>query len=126
MRPVVFTLVVLFSIHAKAQDGLIAYVPKGHVDRAADSEEIVLTSTTEQGVYTVRVPAGTYRVDVLDDRGDPLTKQPLIVGERFDVRGLRASTYTLRAHTPNGIRIRRFALLGKGASLWAVDAEPVR
>ncbi len=123
LLPLLFTLI---AYQATAQDGLIAYVPKKNIERAADSETIILTSTDQQGVYGLTLPAGTLRIDVLDNRGDLLTQPPLIYDGRMDVRGLRASTYTIRAHTAHGIRIRRFALLGAGASLWAIDAEPVR
>jgi hypothetical protein len=111
---------------ALAQDELIAYVPRKHIERTADENTIQLTSTTTPGVYQLALPEGTLFVDVLDPRGSPLSPQPPMSEGTIDVRGLRASTYTLRAHTSTGIRIRRFALMGEGASLWAIDAEPVR
>lgn len=101
-------------------------MPVRHIDRTADAAEIVLTSTDRSGFYRVSVPAGTIAVDVLNARGQRVEPQPHIENGLIDIRGLRASTYTIRAHTDRGIRIRRFALMGEGASLWAIDAEPVR
>ena len=114
------------AFQVNGQDELIAYVPKKNIERTADSEAIILTSTDQPGIYGLTLPEGTISIDVLDNRGDLLTEVPLISDGRLDVRGLRASTYTIRAHTAHGIRIRRFALLGAGASLWAIDAEPVK
>ena len=126
LRVLPLAIVLLLGHHSIAQEELVAYVPKGHIDRAADTEDITLTSTDRHGLYAISLPAGTLHVDMLDSRGQRLTTQPLLVDGILDVRSLRASTYTLRAHTRNGIRIRRFALMGRGASLWAIDAEPVK
>jgi hypothetical protein len=104
---------------------MIAYVPRKHVERTADNERITLTSTSDQGIYLVELPEGTLELDVLDPRGDRMEPQPQFANGRLDIRSLRAGTYTIRAHTADGITIRRFALLGTGASLWAIDAEPV-
>lgn len=126
MRPGFVMMLLLITGLSAAQEGLVAYVPKQRIAHSADSQEIGLTSTSEQGVYAVQLPNDTYKVDMLDERGDLLMQQPSFIEGRLDIRGMKAATYTLRAHTHKGIRIRRFALLGKGSSLWAVDAEPVR
>jgi hypothetical protein len=109
----------------RAQDDLVAYVPKRNISRMADSETITLTSTGQHGIYRLTVPSGTVTIDVLDARGEKLLRQPPIENGILNVRALKASTYTIRAHSPSGISIRRFALMGRGASLWAIDAEPV-
>lgn len=126
MKPLLTLIVVLSAASATAQDELIAYMPRKHIDRTADSELIVLTSTNEPGVYAIDLPEGTLSIDVLNAKGDLVRPQPEVVDGHIDIRALRASTYTIRAHTLDGIAIRRFALLGEGASLWAIDAEPVK
>lgn len=109
-----------------AQDDMIAYVPRKHLARVADSGSIVLTGTNESGIYLLDVPAGTWYVDLLGAGGDKLEPQPVVANGKIDIRQLKPSTYTIRAHRASGITIRRFALLGRGANLWAIDAEPAR
>lgn len=113
----------IMGVHA--QEDLVAYVPRSNVARVADNETITLTSTGQHGVYRLSVPEGTIAIDVLNARGAKLDRQPPIQNGTINVRALKASTYTIRAYTASGIAIRRFALLGRGASLWAIDAEPV-
>ena len=126
MKPLLTLMIVLYTTVATAQDDLIAYMPKKHIERTADSERIMLTSTGEQGVYTIDLPEGTISVDVLNAKGGLAVPQPEVLDGHIDIRQLRASTYTIRAHTIDAIVIRRFALMGEGASLWAIDADPVR
>ncbi len=118
-------VLLLITLSTHAQDDLVAYVPRRNVARVADTEAIGLTSTGRHGVYRISVPEGTIAIDVLNARGEKLERQPPIENGTINVRALKASTYTIRAHTASGIAIRRFALLGRGASLWAIDAEPV-
>lgn len=126
MKAVSVIAAMVSCLAVNAQDELVAYVPRKHIDRTADADVIQLTSTTTPGVYQLSLPERTLFVDVLDPRGAPLAQQPRVSDGTIDIRGLRASTYTIRAHTASGILIRRFAFMGEGAGLWAIDAEPVR
>ncbi|MFZ1686400.1 MAG: hypothetical protein WAU70_03195 [Flavobacteriales bacterium] len=106
---------------AHAQDELIAYVPRHAPVRTADSEKIAIIGSDSAGMYRFTLPEGTYAVDLLTAQGKRLDPQPPIVNGTVDVREMKPGTYTVRAHTFEGISIRRFALLRRAGTAWAID-----
>lgn len=117
-----YLLATLFvGTFAQAQDELVAYVPRRAPVHTADSEEIAIIGSDSAGIYRFKVPEGTYAVDLLTAHGKRLDHQPAIANGTVDVREMKPGTYTLRAHTYEGIRIRRFALLRRGSATWTID-----
>ncbi|MBK6775697.1 MAG: T9SS type A sorting domain-containing protein [Flavobacteriales bacterium] len=121
MRHSILLAMLLALSSARAQDELVAYEPRRAPVRTADSEEIAIIGSDSAGLYRFAVPEGTYAVDLLNAQGKRLEPQPPISNGTVDVRNMKPGTYTVRAHTFEGISIRRFSLLRRGATSWAVD-----
>ena len=111
----------LISSFVQAQDELVAYVPRRAPVHTADSQDIAIIGSDSAGIYRFAVPEGTYAVDLLTAQGKRLEPQPPIANGAVDVRAMKPGTYTVRAHTFEGIRIRRFALLRRASTAWAID-----
>jgi hypothetical protein len=116
---VAFLLVV--TAYPQADD-LAVMTPPRPFARTADDARIELTEGSTPGMATLRTPEGTYQLDVLNVRGKVVRSTTTDL-DRLDVRKLRPGTWTLRAHTPEGILVRRFMVFERGSIAWAA---PVR
>jgi len=121
MRHPIIIILLLSCAYAQAQDEAVAYVPRRGPVHTADSEDIAIIGSGAAGIYRFTVPEGTYEVDLLTAQGKRLDPQPPVANGTVDIRGMKPGTYTVRAHTFDGIRIRRFALLRRASSAWALD-----
>lgn len=121
MRHAIIFVLTLVGPIAQAQEELVAYVPRRAPVHTADTENIAIIGSDSAGVYRFAIPEGTYAIDLLTAHGKRLEPQPPISNGTVDVRGLKPGTYTVRAHTFEGIRIRRFALLRRANTTWAID-----
>lgn len=118
-------LVLLFApcipLHAQVDD--IAYVPKAALERTADDIRISFRDLAELGMVELVLPPGTFQVDLLNAQGNVVRE--MAQEPTFDLRNLRPGTWTVRAHCPSGIRVRRFVVLGRGGTMW-VDQRRMR
>ncbi|MEO8069543.1 MAG: hypothetical protein ABI599_17730 [Flavobacteriales bacterium] len=121
MRNAILLVLILAGPIAQGQEELVAYVPRHAPVRTADTEDIAIVGSDSAGIYRFAIPEGTYAVDLLTAQGKRLDPQPPISNGSVDVRGMKPGTYTVRAHTFEGIRIRRFALLRRASTTWALD-----
>ncbi len=106
---------------ARAQ-GDLAYMPAAAPHRTADDEVIRLFETESPAIVRFSLPASTYMVDLLNAQGnvvEQLVKEDL---EAFDITRLKPGTWTLRAHTPQGFRVRRFVVHQREGRNWVVEA----
>ena len=107
--------------HAQLDD--IAYVPRQVPERTADDVRISFRDLAEPGLVELLLPAGTFQVDLLNAQGNVVSEVEQM--PTLDLRSLRPGTWTVRAHCTNGIRVRRFVVLGRGGTMW-VDQRRVR
>jgi hypothetical protein len=115
------TFLLVLSAYPQAGDLAAMTAPRPFA-RTADDARIELTEGTAQGMAGVRSPEGTYQLDILNARGKVVRSSTSDL-DRLDVRRLRPGTWTLRAHTPQGILVRRFMVFERGSIAWAA---PVR
>lgn len=121
MRILSALLALPFALAAAAQaDGLIAYVPSAPVERTADDTRVGFVESAVPGKMEAQLPDDAYQVDILNARGN--VKHTYAAHElgQLDLGHLRHGTWTLRVHTPQGLLVRRFAVLHQGAMLWAL------
>ena len=119
------TLATLLAGPLYAQSDALAYMPREAPERTADDTRISMSTTDEVGVVSFRIPEGCYRVDLLDAQGDVVDQFGIDDMERFELERLKPGTWTIRAHSSQGIRIRRFVVHGRDGRFWADEvAEP--
>ncbi len=123
-RSLLFALACLCAQFTLAQSEDFAYVPKEAPERTADDVAIGFKDTEEPGVVAIALPAGTYGVDLLNASGNVERELTSDEFSRLDLRALRAGTWTLRAHSPNGLHVRRFVVLGRGGTVWVNPRKP--
>lgn len=118
-RSILSIFLLLISLqYAIGQDDAIAYATRSPRDRMADSGSVGFTEGPVSGTVDLMVPDGTHRIDLLDANGnvrftfDPLTQSTL------DLDRLRTGVWSIRAHGPNGILVRRFVMEGNGNVRW--------
>ena len=118
-RSALFIFLLLISLHhVVAQDDAMAYASRSPRDRMADSGSVGFIEGPMAGTVDLMVPDGTQRIDLLDGNGnvrftfDPLTQTTL------DLDRLRTGVWSIRAHGPDGILVRRFVLEGNGSVKW--------
>lgn len=119
-------LVLLVPIAAIGQSDDLAYVPAEAPARTADDATIGFKDTSEPGLVTLELPAATYRVDLLNASGNVVSELHPEAGFQLDLRSLRAGTWTVRAHAPGGMHVRRFVVLGKSGALWVNQPQRAR
>lgn len=120
---VLIAAAMLTVCHCRAQADDMAYMPRVAPARTADDAVITMHETDTPGVVAFRLPAETYRVDLLNGQGRVVESMlPDAVGA-FDLERLRPGTWTLRAHTPAGMRVRRFVVSSRNGLNWAVEAS---
>lgn len=108
---------------ASAQDDL-AYMPKAAPALTADDERISMTDTDDPSIVQLHFPADTYRVDLLNSTGSVVDQYDAAERMEFDVSELRPGTWTLRACTPQGFRVRRFVVHHRNGQNWVVESQP--
>ncbi|MBK9175974.1 MAG: T9SS type A sorting domain-containing protein [Flavobacteriales bacterium] len=96
----------------------IAYMPREAPARTADDTGIGFQETSVPGVADLALPLGTYLVDILNAQGNVIEQFAPAAQSSIDLRGMKPGTWTLRAHTEHGIRVRRFVIVGRGGTLW--------
>lgn len=123
MKRVLLTVVPLFtlSLMALAQADL-AYMPKAAPPATADDARITMLETEEEGIVELVLPSGTFRIDLLNAFGNVVDRFDPAEAARFDLRQLKPGTWTLRACTPQGFRVRRFVVHQREGSNWVVEA----
>lgn len=104
--------------HVVGQDDAIAYASRSPRDRMADSGAVGFTEGPVAGTVDLMVPEGTHRVDLLDGSGNVRFTFDPLVQTTLDLDRLRTGVWSIRAHTPDGILVRRFALEGSGNVRW--------
>lgn len=105
-------------------DDRVAYLPSKAISRTADDISIGFRESAVPGVVELDLPRGTWRVDILDTRGEldhTLEGRDLNI---LDLSSLAKGTWTMRAHTPEGYSVRRFIVLQRGTVAWAVPPAP--
>ena len=99
-------------------DGLVAYVPPTPPERTADDLRITFLEPTVPGELEISLPTGTHRIDLLNARGRVKESHEVNAAGRLDLKKLRRGLWTLRAHTPDGMVVRRFVVQDHGRVLW--------
>lgn len=119
--------IVVIRLAAFGQLDDIAYVPREAPARTADDTGIDFQETAVPGVADLLLPIGTYQVDLLNAQGKVIEQFAPATQSSIDMRGLKPGTWTLRAHTEHGLRVRRFVVLGRGGTIWVRQpAVPAR
>ena len=103
---------------AVAQYDDVAYVPREAPARTADDASIGFVDTMVPGVVELSLPAATRAVDLLNAQGNVVRELNEAGLKTLDLRSLRPGTWTLRAHTTEGIHVRRFMVLSRGGMRW--------
>jgi hypothetical protein len=104
-------------------DGMVAYVPNAPLERTADNARIGFVESAVAGKAEAILPEGSYKADILNVRGNvKLTFSTHELGF-LSLGDLRPGTWTLRVHTPDGIRVRRFVVMGQGKVIWSPMAS---
>lgn len=114
----------LFSFSAVLAQEDLAYMPTSAPARTADDETIQLWETEEPGIVRFSLPLGTHRVDLINAQGKVVEQLSSSDVEAFDLARLRPATWTLRAHTAQGFRVRRFVVHHGERANWVVEAAP--
>lgn len=122
--PLLFACSVAGIVYGQSED--IAYVPREAPARTADDVSIGFRDTAEPGIVDLALPAGTYQVDLLNASGSVVQELDPEAASRLDLRALKVGTWTVRAHSHNGLHVRRFVVLGRGGTLWVNQRGPSR
>lgn len=124
---IISTLFVLLFQRSNGQYDDIAYMPREASSGSADDTSIGFTDTAVPGVVELELPPATAGIDLLNAQGTVVRKLADSPRRTLDLRELRPGTWTLRAHTSTGIRVRRFMVLSRGGMRWVRQATmPVR
>lgn len=107
-------------------DERYAYVPSKAVERTADNESMGFRTSAVPGVLEMALPTGTRRVDILNARGNVVRSLPYADLAELDLGSLARGTWTLRAHTPYGLSVRRIVVMQPGSVAWAVPRHGKR
>lgn len=126
-RLVLGLFLLLLGQLALAQYDDVAYVPRDAPARTADDASIGFVDTMVHGVVELSLPVATSTVDLLNAQGNVVRELNEAGRNTLDLRTLRPGTWTLRAHTSEGIHVRRFMVLSRGGMRWVGKAAtPVR
>lgn len=101
------------------------YVAHPREEQAVQEESLALVEGAISGMVEFGLPWGTTRVDLLNGKGR--LKRSIDAQElsTMELGALRSGTWTLRAHTPTGLVVRRIMVLDNG-SIWALDPPSTR
>lgn len=126
MQQWLLTVMVLCAGGAGASaQGDLAYMPKTAPAMTADDERIVMTETEDPERVELQLPPGTFQLDLINSAGNVVEQYDAADRMGFDLAGLRPGTWTLRARTPHGFRVRRFVVHNREGQNWVVEARPV-
>lgn len=125
-RSALLLLLLLATAGSALAQGDLAYMPAKAPANTADDERISMSDTEDPGVVRISFPSGTYRVDLINAHGEVVEQMAPEEAERFDVTGLRSGTWTMRARTPQGYSVRRFAVRQHHGMNQVADAAPMR
>jgi hypothetical protein len=109
---------------ARAQ-GELAYVPRSAPAYTADDARIAVSEADEAGHLRVSLPTGTWQLDLLNARGNVVERLAPDEALNLHAARLKPGTWTLRAHTPSGLLVRRMVVLGS-SSVFLLDERPIR
>ena len=124
MKQFLMVAVLLAPALAAAQAEDLAYVPSAAPARTADEASIGFRDRSEPGLVDLVLPPGTYQVDLLNAQGNIVGHIDLRNSAELDLRALKPGTWTVRAHCPDGLRVRRFVVLGRGGTMWVQQRQP--
>lgn len=125
-RTVFLALALAAGCTGALAQGDLAYMPKAAPAMTADDERIAMSETDDPDIVELRFPPGTYRLDLLNSNGSVVEQFQASDRMDFDLSGIRPGTWTLRACTPLGFRVRRFVVHQRAGRNWIVEAQPVR
>ncbi|MBK8227131.1 MAG: hypothetical protein IPK70_08130 [Flavobacteriales bacterium] len=125
-RSVFLALALAASSKGALAQGDLAYMPITAPAMTADDERIAMLETNDPDIVEMRFPPGTYRVDLLNANGNVVEQFEASERMDFDLSEVRTGTWTLRACTPLGFRVRRFVVHQRAGRNWIVEAQPVR
>lgn len=118
-------LMLSFSNALCAQtDDRVAYLAPRPIARTADNHELGFRNGAVPGMVEFSMPIGTHRVDILNAKGNVIRSLALDEIASLHLGELAKGTWTLRAHTPEGLSIRRFVVMAPGKVAWAVPPVP--
>ncbi len=121
------SLLILFHCTGTAvraqSDDKIAYVPSRPIARTADYQGLGLKDGTAPGIVEFQLPQGTYQVDLINSRGKVKHSRSGSTLEQLDLGSLKPGTWTLRAHTGEGMRVKRFVVMQRGRIAWSVPTK---
>lgn len=121
--PIAIVLVLTCRTATAQADGMVAYVPSRPLERTADDERIGFAESAVAGKAEAILPSGTYQADILNVRGNVKhTYSTAELGE-LSLGDLRPGTWTLRVHTPDGLRVRRFVVMERGKVVWSPSGQ---
>ncbi len=125
MRNLILLLVGTCTVNLVAQDGDIAYAggTKRTVEHTTRVEKLSMVEGAVPGSMELVLPTGTTQVDVLNGNGRVKHRFNGSEIESFNVSDLRPGTWTLRAHTGQGMVVRRFMVM-YGGHIWTLDQLP--
>ncbi|MCW5898182.1 MAG: hypothetical protein KIT10_02845 [Flavobacteriales bacterium] len=95
-----------------------AYAPPGQARAVDRSQALSIMEGPLPGTLDLGLPPGTTRVDLFNSKGR--LKRTMPAEEAIGLKELRPGTWTLRAHTAQGLVVRRITVLDNG-SVWSMD-----
>jgi hypothetical protein len=104
-------------------DDRVAYVPSQPISRTADDQNLGLTDGAAPGIVEFNLPAGTFQVDLINSKGKVKHSRSGSTMEQLDLGSLKPGTWTLRAHTNEGLRVKRFVVMQRGKIAWSVPTK---
>ncbi|MFZ1691769.1 MAG: hypothetical protein WAT74_01120 [Flavobacteriales bacterium] len=123
-RHIILTVALAIGSASAWGQGDLAYMPKAAPALTADDERISMMDTDDPSIVQLHFPPGTYRVDLLNSGGSVVDQYEAAERMEFDVSELRPGTWTLRACTPQGFRVRRFVVHHRNGQNWVVESQP--
>jgi hypothetical protein len=107
-------------------DEQTAYVPSRPPANEASANELGFQTGSGSDRMQLDLPAGTWQVDILNSKGSVVRTLTTTELDNMDLDDLGKGTWTLRAHTPEGLSVRRFVVMQPGQVAWALPTLPKR
>lgn len=102
-------------------DGMVAYVPTKPLPRTADDGRIGFAESAVAGKVEAILPVDAFQADILNVRGNVKRSYSTSELASLSLGDLRPGTWTLRVHTPEGLRVRRFVIMERGKVVWSPE-----
>jgi hypothetical protein len=96
---------------ARAQTGDFAYVEPADAAQHVPEASITIEHGVEPGLLKVGLAPGVTQLDVLNAKGKVVLTMPATRTLALDLRRFSSGNYVLRAHAPQGLRVKRISLL---------------